>query len=88
MTKLTTTICEKIEMWGQILERKGIMPQAYIKRMIGALLGIMIAVLIIIIGFWRTLLITLLAAAGWWLTGPRTIPQPVKDVFARLLHIH
>lgn len=34
---------------------------------IGLLLGILIAFLFIVIGFWKTILILFLSGAGWWI---------------------
>ncbi|MCM0597291.1 DUF2273 domain-containing protein [Periweissella fabaria] len=33
---------------------------------IGLLTGLLIAVLFLVLGFWRTLLLLFLAGAGWW----------------------
>lgn len=57
------------------------------KRLVGALVGIACALLILFIGFWKTLLIVVLAFVGWWLTGSRQIPQEVVDFFARIFHL-
>ena len=64
------------------------MSKTLITRIVGAALGVVAALLIIFIGFWRTLLIALLAAFGWWLTGPRQIPQPIVDLFTRIFRLH
>lgn len=34
---------------------------------IGLLLGVLIAFLFILIGFWKTILILLLSGVGWWI---------------------
>ncbi len=64
------------------------MSKTLIKRIVGAGVGVVAALLIIFIGFWRTLLIALLAAFGWWLTGSRQIPQPLIDLATRIFHLH
>lgn len=64
------------------------MSESLIKRLVGALAGVGCAVLILFIGFWRTLLIAALASLGWWLAGSRKIPQTVLDLFARIFHLH
>lgn len=33
---------------------------------IGLLTGLLIAILLMVLGFWRTLLLLLLAGIGWW----------------------
>lgn len=49
------------------------------RQIIGAAVGVVIGLMIIFIGFFKTLLLVVLGLAGWWLCGSRTIPQPVKD---------
>ena len=63
------------------------MPKTLVKRIVGAAVGVVFALLIIFIGFWKTLLIALLAGLGWWLTGSRQIPQGVIDLFTRIFHL-
>jgi len=46
--------------------------------------GLIAAVLILTIGFWKTLLIVALAALGWWLAGARQLPQGFFDLLARI----
>lgn len=58
------------------------------KRLAGALVGVVCAVMILFIGFWRTLLIAALAALGWWLAGSRKIPQALVDLAARIFRLH
>lgn len=64
------------------------MPATLIKRIVGAALGIAAAIMILFIGFWKTLLIAALAFLGWWLTGSRQIPQNILDFVARVFHLH
>ena len=55
-----------------------------IKQIIGAAVGLAIGLMILIIGFFRTLLLVALGALGWWLCGSRTIPQPLKELAERI----
>lgn len=64
------------------------MTEPMIKRLVGAILGIACALLILFVGFWRTLLVAVLAGVGWWLAGSRHIPQGLIDFFIRLTHRH
>lgn len=56
------------------------------KQIIGAAVGVVIGVMMLFIGFFKTLLLVALGLAGWWLCGSRTIPQPVKDFFDRVIN--
>lgn len=60
------------------------MPENLIKRIVGAGVGLAVGVMILFIGFFRTLLLVALGALGWWLCGSRTIPQPVIDWIKRI----
>ena len=51
------------------------MPEEYIKQSIGALVGLIVGILFLTIGFWKTLLLVALSAAGWWLMGERKFPH-------------
>ena len=51
------------------------MPKEYIKQIIGALVGLIVGILFLTIGFWKTLLLVALSAAGWWLMGERKFPH-------------
>ena len=55
-----------------------------IKQIIGAAVGLAIGLMILFIGFFRTLLLVALGALGWWLCGSRTIPQPLKELAERI----
>ena len=55
------------------------------KQIIGAAVGVAIGLMILFIGFFKTLLLVALGLAGWWLCGSRTIPQPLKDFADRLM---
>jgi len=60
------------------------MNKEMVKGIIGAASGLIAAVLILTIGFWKTLLIVALAALGWWLAGARQLPQGFFDLLARI----
>ncbi|MDO4739861.1 MAG: DUF2273 domain-containing protein [Eubacteriales bacterium] len=64
------------------------MSDPMLKRLIGAVVGVVCALMIIFFGFWKTLLIALLAAVGWWAAGSRKIPQAVLDFAARIFRLH
>ena len=55
-----------------------------VKGLVGSVLGLAIAILILTIGFWKTLLLVALAALGWWLSGARQFPQGFYDLLARI----
>ena len=46
-----------------------------VKKLVGAGLGVVIGLMWIMIGFWRTVLLAGLAGLGWWLCGSREIPE-------------
>jgi uncharacterized membrane protein len=54
------------------------------KGLFGSALGLIAAILILTIGFWKTLLLVALAALGWWLSGARQLPQGLYDFLARI----
>ncbi len=55
-----------------------------VKGLVGSVLGLAIAILILTIGFWKTLLLVALAGLGWWLSGARQLPQGFYDLLARI----
>jgi uncharacterized membrane protein len=55
-----------------------------IKGLLGGLLGLIAAILILTIGFWKAVLIVGLAALGWWLSGARQLPQSIYDLLGRI----
>lgn len=57
-----------------------------IKQIIGAAAGVVIGLLMLLIGFFKTLLLVALGLLGWWLCGSRTIPQLVKDFADRVIN--
>ena len=60
------------------------MPSKLMKQIIGAAVGVVIGLMMLFIGFFRTLLLVALGALGWWLCGSRPIPQPVSDFIQRI----
>lgn len=60
------------------------MPSRMIKQIIGAAVGVVIGLMMLFIGFFRTLLLVALGALGWWLCGSRSIPKPLKDFMDRI----
>ena len=60
------------------------MPSRLIKQIIGAAVGVVIGLMMLFIGFFRTLLLVALGALGWWLCGSRSIPKPLKDIVNRI----
>ncbi|MBQ3222284.1 MAG: DUF2273 domain-containing protein [Clostridia bacterium] len=64
------------------------MSNPMIKRLVGAAIGVAIAVMMLFLGFWKTLLIVALAAAGWWLAGSRKVPQVVLEYISRIFHLN
>ena len=60
------------------------MTRQHIIRIVGGALGVLAGILILTIGFWRTLLLAVLAALGWFLTGSRKCPKPVSQALDRL----
>ena len=59
---------------------------SYIRQMIGAVIGIVAALLILFLGFWKGVLVILLGLAGWWLAGERKLPQWVIHLMERYKH--
>ena len=57
-----------------------------IKQIIGAAAGVVIGLLMLLIGFFKTLLLVVLGFAGWWLCGSRIVPQPVKEFIDRVIN--
>ena len=55
-----------------------------IKGLLGGVGGLITAIHILTIGFWKTLLIVGLAALGWWISGARQLPQGFYDLLARI----
>jgi uncharacterized membrane protein len=55
-----------------------------VKSIIGIVCGLISGILILTIGFWKTLLLVALATLGWWLSGARQLPQGLYDFLARI----
>ena len=60
------------------------MSESLIKRLVGAGVGVLCALMILFIGFWRTILIALLAGLGWWVAGSRKIPEKLVEWTAQI----
>ncbi len=60
------------------------MDKKTVKGLLGGALGLVAAILILTIGFWKALLIVGLTAIGWWLSGARQFPQGLYDFLARI----
>lgn len=60
------------------------MSSEMIKRIIGAAAGVVIGLLMLIIGFFRTLLLVVLGALGWWLCGSRAVPKQLIEIINRI----
>lgn len=60
------------------------MPPKLIKQMVGAAVGLVIGLMILYIGFFRTLLLVILGGLGWWLCGSRSVPQSMANLMERL----
>jgi uncharacterized membrane protein len=54
------------------------------KGLIGITLGLVIGILFLTIGFWKTVLLAGLGAAGWLFSGARQLPQGFFDFLARI----
>ena len=54
------------------------------RQIIGASVGLLIGLMILLIGFGRTLLLCLLALLGWWVCGGCVISEPVREVMERM----
>jgi uncharacterized membrane protein len=55
-----------------------------LRQIIGASVGLLIGLLILLIGFGRTLLLCLLALLGWWVCGGCVISEPVRELMERI----
>lgn len=60
------------------------MSKELIRQIVGAGIGIAIGLMILFIGFFRTLLLVLLAAIGWWVCGSRQIPPRLIEWLSKL----
>lgn len=52
--------------------------------LLGLVVGVVLAVLLIVVGFWKTLLVAVLACIGALLGGVRDKSQWLKDIINRL----
>ena len=55
-----------------------------LRQIIGAAVGLVIGLMILLIGFGRTLLLCLLALLGWWVCGGCVISEPVRELIERI----
>ena len=55
-----------------------------LRQIIGASVGLLIGLMILLIGFGRTLLLCLLALLGWWVCGGCVIAEPVRELMERI----
>ncbi len=55
-----------------------------LRQIIGASVGLVIGLMILLIGFGRTLLLCLLALLGWWVCGGCVISEPVRELIERI----
>ena len=56
------------------------------RRIAGALVGVAAAVLMLLIGFWKALLVIVLGALGWWIGGGCYLPMFVLRWISTLLN--
>jgi len=63
------------------------MPPKQMKQLIGAAVGLIIGLMILFFGFFRTLLLVALGGLGWWLCGSRTLPKPLNDFLERVKNL-
>ncbi|MBE5766717.1 MAG: DUF2273 domain-containing protein [Clostridiales bacterium] len=56
------------------------------RRIAGALVGVAAAVLMLLIGFWKALLVIVLGALGWWIGGGCYLPMFVLRWISNLLN--
>ena len=50
-----------------------------VKQFIGAGLGLLIGLMCLWVGFFKTLLLVGLAGLGWWLCGSREVPEWLQN---------
>ena len=60
------------------------MPRETIVQIVGAALGVGAGLLFLFLGFFQTLLLIVLALAGWWLAGKREVPDSVINWISRI----
>ena len=54
------------------------------KRFFGLILGLILGILVVTIGLWRTLIIVLCAWLGWYVTGTKDIKEKVYNLVGRI----
>ena len=55
-----------------------------LRQIIGASVGLLIGLMILLIGFGKTLLLCLLALLGWWVCGGCVVSEPVRELIERI----
>lgn len=60
------------------------MTKQMIIRLVGAALGLLAGILMLTIGFWKTLLLILLSAAGWYLSGNTKLGDKLSEGIKRI----
>ena len=55
------------------------------RRIAGALIGVAAAALMLIIGFWKALLVIVLALLGWWIGGGCYLPMFMLRWISKIL---
>ena len=59
------------------------LPKMWVQA-IGAAVGVLVGLLILLVGFWKTLLLGLLAVLGWWVCGGCVLPESVKQAVEQI----
>ena len=54
------------------------------KQVIGAAIGVVIGLLMLLIGFWTTLLVCVLAALGWRICGGCVVSESVIELLEKI----
>ncbi len=60
------------------------MTKQMIERLIGTGLGIVVGILMLSIGFWKTLLLVVLAVIGWVLSSETGVRAWISEIVSRL----
>ena len=64
----------------RFVRRDEYMSPKMLKQIIGAAAGVLIGLMILLIGFGKTLLLCALAAIGWWVCGGCVVAEPVREL--------
>lgn len=60
------------------------MSKEWILRLIGVGVGLLAGILLLTIGFWKTLLLFVLGGIGWFMGGNRKLPPRFYQVLERI----